>query len=68
MFEDSFNLLDNVCCKIIIECVKRIRSCLVNKKKFVDFDVIEIWWGGGVIERFVYCSNKDCRFCRIFLF
>ena len=66
--EDSSNPLDNACCKTIIECAKRTRSRPVNKKKPVDSDVIEIWWGGGVIERLAYCSNKDCRLCRIFSF
>ena len=43
--DDSPNLLDNTCCKTIIECAKRSRSG--NKKKPVDSDVNK-----SIIDRF----------------
>ena len=45
--DDSPSLLDNACCKTIIECAKRTRSRPVNKKKPVDSDVIK-----SIIDRF----------------
>ena len=43
----SPSLLDNACCKTIIDCAKRTRSSPVNKKKPVDSDVIK-----SIIDRF----------------
>ena len=62
MPDDSPSLLDNACCKTIIECAKRTRSRPVNKKNPVDSDVIK-----SIIDRFggEEASLKDLRIAAI---
>ena len=57
VLDNSPSLLDNACCKAIIECAKRTRSRPVNKKKPVDSDVIK-----SIIDRFggEEASLKTC--------
>ena len=60
--DDGPNPLDNACCKNLIECAKRERSNLVNKKKPVDPAIIR-----SIIDRHgaEEASLKDLRVAAI---